>query len=74
MILKSMMDRREADSKKEKKTSENQIKLNKNIIQMVQGFTVKRALSMTGMMGIKALTKEEMLEINRKLNKVKRRK
>ena len=40
---------------------------------MVQGFTVKRALSMAGMMGIKPLEKEEMLEINRKLNKVKKK-
>ncbi len=38
MILKSMLDRRESDAKKEKKVSENKIKLNKNIIQMVQGF------------------------------------
>ncbi len=73
MILKSMMDRRESDGKKEKKASENQIKLNKNIIQMVQGFTVKRAISMAGMMGIQPLTKEEMLEINKKLNKIKRK-
>ena len=73
MILKSMMGRRESDAKKEKKASENQIKLNKNIIRMVQGFTVKRAISMAGMMGIKPLSKEEMLDINRKLNKVRRK-
>ena len=41
---------------------------------MVQGFNVKRALSMAGMLGMEPLTKEEMLEINRKLNKVKKRK
>ena len=74
LILKSMMSRRESDQKKEKKASENQIRLNKSIIQMVQGFTVKRALAMTGMMGIKPLTKEEMLDINTKLNKIKKRK
>ena len=73
VILKSMLDRRESDTKKEKKASENQIKINKNIIKMVQGFTVKRALSMTGMLGIQPLTKEEMLEINRKLNKVRKK-
>ena len=73
VILKSMLDRRESDTKKEKKASENQIKLNKGIIQMVQGFTVKRALSMAGMMGMEPLSKEEMLEINRKLNKVKKK-
>ena len=74
LILKSVMDRRDSDIQKEKKASENQIKLNKSMIQMIQGFTVKRALSMAGMMGIKPLSKEEMLEVNRKLNKVKRKK
>ena len=74
LILKSMLSRRDSDVKKEKKASENQIKLNKNIILMVQGFTVKRALSMAGMMGIKALSKEEILDINRKLNKIKKKK
>ena len=74
IILKSMLDRRESDTKKEKKASENKIKLNKNIIRMVQGFTVKRALSMAGMMGMEPLSKEEMLEINRKLNKVRKKK
>ena len=62
------------DVKKEKKASENKIKLNKNIIIMVQGFTVKRALSMAGMMGIEALSKAEMLEINKKLNRIKKKK
>ena len=74
LILKSMLSKRESNGKKEKKASENQIKLNKNIILMVQGFTVKRALSMAGMMGIKPLSKEEMLEINRKLNRIKKKK
>ena len=74
MILKSMLERRESDTKKEKKASENQIRINKNIIKMVQGFTVKRAVSMAGMMGIKPLTKEEILEINKKLNRVRRKK
>ena len=74
IILKSMLTRRASDTRKEKKASENQIKLNKGIILMVQGFTVKRALSMAGMMGMEPLSKEEMLEINSKLNKVKKRK
>ena len=74
LILKSMLSKRESNGKKEKKASENQIKLNKNIILMVQGFTVKRALSMAGMMGIEPLSKEEMLDINRKLNKIKKKK
>ena len=72
-ILKMLLSRRESDTKKEKKASENQLKISKSLIQMLQGFTVKRALSMAGMMGITPLTKEEMLEINRKLNKVKKK-
>ena len=74
LVLKSMLSKRDSDVKKEKKASENKIKLNKNIILMVQGFTVKRALSMAGMMGIEALSKAEMLEINKKLNKIKKKK
>ena len=74
LTLKFIISRRESDQKKEKKASENQIKFNKSMLQMVQGFTVKRALAMTGMMGIKPLTKEEMLDINSKLNKIKKRK
>ena len=74
LILKFMLSKRESNGKKEKKASENQIKLNKNIILMVQGFTVKRALSMAGMMGIEPLSKEEMLKINRKFNKIRKKK
>ena len=74
LVLKSMLSKRDSDVKKEKKASENKIKLNKNIIIMVQGFTVKRALSMAGMMGIEALSKAEMLEINKKLNRIKKKK
>ena len=37
------------------------------------GFTVKRLLSMLGTMGAKPLTKEQMLEFNRKLNKIKKK-
>ena len=73
LIVKNILSKRESDSKKEKKASENRIKLNKNSMLMVQGFTVKRALSMAGMMGIQALTKEEMLDINGKLNKIKKK-
>ena len=74
ITLKSILGRRESEQKKEKKASENQIKINKNLIQMIQGFTVKRLLSMTAMMGIQPLTKEEMLNINKKLNKIKKKK
>lgn len=46
---------------------------NKGIMDFAAGFTVKRALSMIGVMGPKVhIGKEETLKINRKLNKVKR--
>ena len=74
VTLKFMLGRRESDQKKEKKASENQIKINKSLIQMIQGFTVKRLLAMATMMGIKPLSKEEMLDINGKLNRIKKKK
>lgn len=44
-----------------------------DMMKMMSGFTVKRLLSMMGTAGAKPLTKEEMLEINRKLNKIKKK-
>ena len=44
-----------------------------DLMKMMSGFTVKRLLSMMGTAGAKPLTKEEMLEINRKLNKIKKK-
>ena len=41
-----------------------------NFTQMLSGFTVLRLSSMVGMVGV-TLTKEELLEINAKLNKIK---
>jgi hypothetical protein len=49
------------------------IKINSTIIQMAKGFTVKRILSMMVMMGKEVPSKEEMLEINRKLNKIRKK-
>ena len=37
------------------------------------GFTVKRLMSMMGTMGAKPLTRDEMLEFNSKLNKIKKK-
>ncbi len=46
-------------------------KLNKDMMQMMFGFTVLRLTSMVGMMNI-SFTKEQLLELNRKLNKIKK--
>lgn len=44
-----------------------------NIMKMMSGFTMKRIFSMMGTAGAKPLTKEEILDINRKLNKIKKK-
>ena len=46
---------------------------NKDMMGFLGGFTVKRLLSMLGTMGAKPLSKEEMLEFNKKLNKIKKK-
>ena len=63
-----------AQEKKESKSkNKSGIKLNKTIIEMAKGFTVKRIFSMIPMMGAKPITKEEMLAINAKLNKIRKK-
>ena len=75
-------DKKAAEAKKGSKQSNEEnskqkngsgIKINKDIIELASGFTVKRVVSMVGMLGIDPLTKDEILEINRKLNKVKKK-
>ena len=44
-----------------------------DLMGFLGGFTVKRLLSMMGTMGAKPLTKEEMLEFNAQLNKIKKK-
>ena len=44
-----------------------------DLMGFLGGFTIKRLLSMMGTMGAKPLTKEEMLEFNKKLNKIKKK-
>ena len=48
-------------------------KINKDLIEMAKGFTVKRIMSMIPMMTGNPATKEEMLAINAKLNKIKKK-
>ena len=44
-----------------------------DMMKMMNGFTVKRILSMLGTAGVDVkLTKEDMLAINAKLNKIKK--
>jgi len=45
----------------------------KEMMGFLGGFTVKRLMSMLGTMGAKPLTRDEMLEFNAKLNKIKKK-
>ena len=74
LMLKGSMSGGKSDDGEEKKGGGGVIggfKLTpamlKNVYQMAKGFTVKRAISMLG----GAFTKEQILEVNAKLNKVK---
>lgn len=59
---------KEKKGKKEKGLSVAGFSINRTLIDMAKGFTVKRALSMAGNM----FTKEQIIEINSMLNKIKK--
>ncbi|MBO5461240.1 MAG: glycoside hydrolase family 2 protein [Ruminococcus sp.] len=71
MLMKNV--KKDKDGKNKKKGGGINLN-NQGIMKMVSGFTVKRALSMMGTAGLEPLTKEQMLEINRRLNKIKKKK
>ena len=59
--------------KKDGKDGAAGFEMGEGMMKMLSGFTVKRLLSMMGMMAEGGgLTKEDMLEINRQLNKIKK--
>ncbi len=72
MILTLTKKQKKAASGENKKAAGSSMKINSTIVDMAKGFTVKRIISMTGMLGIAPMTKEEILEINAKLNKIKK--
>ena len=47
-------------------------KMNEGMMKMMSGFTVKRLMSMMGMAGGGAVTKEQLLELNRQLNAIRK--
>jgi len=61
--------------KQKESTGENasSFKLNDGMMQMMGGFTILRMSSMGGMVGIE-FTKEQLLEMNKKLNKIRLKK
>ncbi len=73
--LRAISGKRKGASKEEKKEegSGSGMKINKTIIEMAKGFTIKRIFSMVSMLNIEPFTKEEMLAMNEKLNKIKKK-
>ena len=58
---------------KETMADATQMMGSKDMMGFLSGFTVKRLLSMMGTMGATPLTREEMLDFNNKLNKIKKK-
>ena len=71
--LKKKMDANKKGTKKEKKSGgfDIDLKADGGIMQMLGGFTVLRLTSMVGMMNI-SFTKEELLKMNRRLNRIRK--
>ncbi len=71
--LKKKMDAGKKGSKEEKKSGGFDVDLSAGggLMEMMGGFTVLRLTSMVGMMNI-SFTKEELLKLNKKLNKIKK--
>ena len=72
-MIKGVLGGNDKDKPKEKKKKGAPLSvagftINRTLIEMAKGFTVKRALSMAGTM----FTKEQILEINSMLNKIKK--
>ncbi|MBQ8279240.1 MAG: glycoside hydrolase family 2 protein [Roseburia sp.] len=73
MVLNLSSKQKKASSGEQKKSAGSGMKINSTIIDMAKGFTVKRIVSMVSMMGIDPMSKEEILAINAKLNKIKKK-
>ena len=71
LVLKGKGNKDEKAGKKKAGAVGSGIKLNKNVLDMMGGFTVLRMTSMVGMVGI-SFTKEDLLKLNAQLNKTKK--
>ena len=71
--LKKKMNKNKKDKKEGKKSGgfDVELKSDGGLMQMMGGFTVLRLTSMMGMMNI-SFTKEELLKMNKKLNKIRK--
>ena len=68
------MDANKKGAKGEKKSGGFEVDLksgDSGLMQMMGGFTILRLTSMMGMMNI-SFTKEELLKLNKKLNRIKK--
>ena len=71
--LKKQMSKNKSGKKGEKKSGgfEVDLKADGGVMQMMGGFTVLRLSSMLGMANIN-FTKEELLKMNKKLNRIRK--
>ena len=69
-IIKKVMVAMNGNKKKGDKKKGAGFELNEDIMKMMGGFTLLRMTSMIGMMNV-TFTKEELLKLNKKLNKIK---
>ena len=72
--IKKKMDASKKEAKIEKKKSggfDIDLKADSGLMQMMGGFTVLRLTSMMGMMNV-SFTKEELLKMNKKLNRIRK--
>ena len=72
--IKKKMDASKKEAKIEKKKSggfDINLKADSGLMQMMGGFTVLRLTSMMGMMNV-SFTKEELLKMNKKLNRIRK--
>ncbi len=70
-VFKKVMKGMRGDQKGEKKKAAG-FELNEGMMQMMGGFTLLRMTSMMGMMNV-SFTKEELLKLNKKLNRIKKK-
>ena len=73
MLRKFFFSGKKKSSEEKPAAAGSGIKINGTIVELAKGFTIKRILSMMGMLGKEVPTKDEMLELNRKLNKIKKK-
>jgi beta-galactosidase len=70
-IIMRSMKKNQKEGKKGSMGGNAKMKMDSNVMKMLDGFTILRASSMIGMVGA-TVTKEQLLRINRQLNRIKK--